>query len=83
MILNAAKTKTMLITTTQKRCRLPEPKLHIHMGESVLEQVAGETLIGVFIDGHLSWKVHVLNTHNKVNVKYTFMTSEESTASDF
>ncbi len=57
MSANATKTKSMLITTWQKRLSLPENQrnLSIVIDNDTLENVTSDKLLGVTIDLNLSW----------------------------
>ena len=57
MVLNSAKTKVMLITTSQKRHRLPSTNLNYN--EESLKMISKDKILGVFVDDNLVWYDHV------------------------
>ena len=58
MVINTTKTKSMLITTKQRRSHLIET-LTIKVNDQVLEQTDHEKLLGVVVDENLDWKHHI------------------------
>ena len=69
-MVNAEKSKIMLITTRQKwqRLRTTDPNVQIN-GENI-QVVNSERLLGVQIDHFLSWSSHVQKTHTTI-ARYT------------
>ncbi len=69
MLANASKTKTMLITTWQKRASLPEQDriLKVTLNYNQLDNVENDKLLGVHISNNLSWENHINSVLSKVN----------------
>ena len=59
MVTNAAKTKCLLVTGKRIPCKLDNCSLELKLVNSDIEQVDGQKLLGVTIDKHLSFDVHV------------------------
>lgn len=61
MVINVDKTKSMLITTAQKRSRLPphQTQLKVKLGGKVLAMAQKDRLLGVTIDQDLTWAQHI------------------------
>ena len=56
MVLNADKTKAMVISTYQKLSKLPRNNLQVTYDGDDIKNVDKEKLLGVIIDKHLTWK---------------------------
>ena len=61
MILHPAKTKSMLLTTRQKR-QLRLLHLNLSLKDSHIEQVDEHRHLGVIIDDEFSWRPHITGT---------------------
>ena len=59
MSLNTSKTKSLLITTLQKRTTLTSSALNVQIGVRYVEQVHRAKLLGVLIDSSMSWEHHI------------------------
>ena len=59
MVTNAAKTKCLLVTGKRIPCKLDNCSLELKLVNSDIEQVDSQKLLGVTIDKHLSFDVHV------------------------
>ena len=67
MVLNSAKTKVMLLTTSQKRQRLPSINLNLNYSEESLKVVSNDKILGVFVDDNLVWSDHVRHICKKIS----------------
>ena len=69
MVLNSTKTKVMLITTCQKRQRLPSTciNLNLNYSEELLKMVSNGKNLGVFVDDNLVWSDHVNHICKKIS----------------
>jgi len=65
LTLNIKKTKWMLVGSPHllKKCR----KLVLSISSIILEQVASFKYLGIYIDEHLSWKVHIKYMTGKIS----------------
>ena len=59
MVINAAKTKVLLITTPQKRSHLKDNNLSLHYKDVNLELTTGDKILGVYINENLKWDNHI------------------------
>ena len=59
MVTNAAKTKCLLVTGKRMPCKLYDCSLKLKLVNSHTEQVDSQKLLGVTIDKHLNFNVHV------------------------
>ena len=59
MQLHPDKTKSMLITTHQKRQHLPSTSLHVTIENNIIEQVNSYKCLGLVIDHNLTWSDHI------------------------
>ena len=66
MVLNAAKTKVMLITTNQKRRGLNKEGLNLKYKDDTLQTTSNEKILGVFVDNNLLWSEHVKHITKKI-----------------
>ena len=73
MVLNTSKTKSMLITTHQKLSRLPKTTLNCKIGQTALDSVSEECLLGVVVDQHLNWKSNTNSIYKKVNSRIALL----------
>ena len=61
MILHPAKTKSMLLTTRQKKHQLRPLHLNVSLKDSHIEQVHEHRHPGVNIDDKFSWRPHIIS----------------------
>ncbi len=75
MSANAAKTKSMLIKTWQKRLSLPENQRHLSivMNNDTVENVTCDKLLGVTIDNNLSWEKHITTIVSTIKRKLALL----------
>ncbi len=75
MSANATKTKSMLITTWQKRLSLPENQGNLSkvMKNDTLKNVTFDKLLGVTIDHNLSWEKHITTIVSTINRKLALL----------
>jgi hypothetical protein len=75
MATNSSKTKSMLITTWQKRNSLsPDSRnLSLYLNNECLENVSHEKLLGVHINHNLSWEEHIYHIEKTVNRKIALL----------
>ena len=73
MVINADKTKTMLLTTSQKRSRLENPQLDVKLGDSSLKMVKCEKLLGVLVDEDLTWTQQIQKVLKTVNAQLSLL----------
>ena len=66
LILHPAKTKSMLLTTRQKR-QLRLLHLNLSLKDSHIEQVDEHRHLGVIIDDEFSWRPHIIGTCKTVS----------------
>ena len=66
MVLNAAKTKVMLITTKQKRNVLKKDGIDLKYNDDPLQTITKDKILGVFVDNNLSWSEHVKHISKKI-----------------
>ena len=67
MLLNSEKTKVMLITTNQKRQRLPNTNLNLKYMDESLKTISNDKILGVFVDNNLIWSDHVKHICKKIS----------------
>ena len=67
MVLNAAKTKVVLITTPQKRSRLVNQSLILKYKDVNLEVTSGDKILGVHINENLKWDEHIKFLRKKIS----------------
>ncbi|MEW8547257.1 MAG: reverse transcriptase family protein [Candidatus Thiodiazotropha sp.] len=67
MLLNAAKTKVMLVTTNQKRQRLTTASLKLEYMDESLQMVSSDKILGVFVDNNLKWSDHIKHITKKIS----------------
>jgi hypothetical protein len=75
MAANSTKTKSMLITTWQKRNSLPadSQSLSLYLNGEPLENVSREKLLGVHINHNLAWDEHIYHTEKIINKKLALL----------
>ena len=66
MVINVEKTKAMLITTRQKRCRIQDT-LHVTLNDIPLSLVSNEKVLGVQLDKNLTWAEHISKVSKKMS----------------
>ncbi len=66
MVINMDKTKTMLITTRQKRNKLNDDSLNIHFNDVNLKTLVNDKMLGVQVDNNLLWTNHITNVSKKM-----------------
>ena len=69
MALNIKKTKSILITSPQKRANLNENSLSVLVEGQVMEEVSEARVLGVIFDNNLTWGPHVEMLIKKLNSK--------------
>ena len=67
------KTKSMLITTAQKRSRLEKKEIDLVLNGKKIENVCKQKLLGVHIDQHLSWDDQVDHVYKMINCKLALL----------
>ena len=67
MMLNSIKTKVMLITTSQKRQRLPNTSFNLKYMDETLKMISNDKILGGFVDDNLTWSDHVKHICKKVS----------------
>ena len=67
MVINTSNTKTMLITTKQRRHHLQNDRLNITLNELNLQQVNQQKVICVVVDENLKWREHVNGVYKKIS----------------
>ena len=77
IVTNAAKTKCLFVTGKRIPCKLDNCSLELKLVNSDIEQVHGQKLLGVTIDKHLSFDVHVY-VHVHVHNVHVFSIPENS-----
>ena len=66
MVLNAQKTKSMLITTRQKK-QIHSHHLELSVNGIAVEQVTEHQILGVTIDDSFKWQSHINNVNKKLS----------------
>ena len=74
MVTNAAKTKCFLVTGKRTPCKLGNCSLELKLINSDIEQVDSRKLLGVTIDKHVSFDVHVEELCVKVSQRIAALT---------
>ena len=67
MVLNATKTKVILITTPQKRSRLVNQPLRLKYKDVTLEVTTGDKILGIHINENLKWDNHIKFLRKKIS----------------
>ena len=67
MLLNSSKTKVMLVTSNQKRQRLPNGNLDLKFNNESLNMISNDKILGVFVDNDLSWSDHIKYQSKKIS----------------
>ena len=65
MVLNPAKTKVLLITTSQKRSRCQE-SLSLKYNNIALEVTTGDKVLGIIVNQNLKWDEHFVYIKKKI-----------------
>ncbi len=79
MVINMDKTKTMLITTQQRRTRLDDSSLHINFNNTSLKTLENDKILGVQVDNNLLWTDHINNVSKKMANMYGSYTKIKNT----
>ena len=66
MVLNPAKTKVLLITTSQKRSHCQE-SLSLKYNNIALEVTTGDKLLGICVNQNLKWDEHFVYIKKKIS----------------
>ena len=66
MMLNSAKTKVMLVTTSQKRQKLNNDILNLKYNDDSLQTISSDKILGVFLDNNLMWSEHIKHLSKKI-----------------
>ena len=69
LCINTNKSKSMLITSAQKRSHLSTQSLAVSVNNITLDCVANEKLLGVMLNHNLDWSDHIRYTESKVKTK--------------
>ena len=67
MLLNAEKTKVMLITTSQKRLHLHNSIMNLTFNNDSLKNIDNDKDLGVYIDNNLTWSIHTQFIAKKIS----------------
>ena len=67
MVLNSAKTKVMLVTTSQKQQRLHNTNLNLQYIDETLKMISNDKILGVFVDNNLMCSDHVKHISKKIS----------------
>ena len=59
MVLNASKTKSLLVTGKRLEKKAPDTNLKLSCNGSEIEQITSQKLLGVKLDNHLSFIEHI------------------------
>jgi len=70
MMINPNKSKCMLIGSKQK---IKNINLNLKIDNNAIENVTSHTILGLYIDKHLQWKVHIDKTCSKISSKITLL----------
>ena len=63
MVTNTAKTKCLSVTGKHLTSKIVDGSLNLHLGNSNIEQMDSQKLLGLTIDRYLSFNVHVEELH--------------------
>ena len=67
MVLNTAKTKVMLIATSQKRARLHNKSISLKYNDVSLTLTTGDKILGLQINENLKWDSHISHLKKKIS----------------
>ena len=73
MYINVDKTKTMLLTTSQRSARLQKKELSLYIHETEIEQVSHHKLLGIHVDKFLHWDIQVKELFKRINSKINLL----------
>ena len=73
MVIHPEKTKSMIVTTRQKRQNV-RPKLKLKLENKNIEEVKSHKMLGVIIDSELNWNQHVGNLIKKISKNIFLLT---------
>ena len=71
MALNPTKTKCMLVTIPQKRCKLTQPMPQLYINSNIIEEVETHTVLGISIPNDLNWTNYIDELSRRVSNKVT------------
>lgn len=69
LVLNTDKTVGMVLSTHQRKATVPECKISLKVGDKDIKQVTDAKLLGVTIDEHLNWDLHIDKLCKKISKK--------------
>ena len=67
LVINCAKSKCIILCTTQRRSHLTTDKLNVSVNGIALQNVNEQKVLGLHIDNSLSWRVHVNKLCNELS----------------
>ena len=67
MLLNAEKTKIMLITTRQKRLSIHKDLFNLTYNDINLQLTTDDKILGVNVDQNLQWTIHFQYVYKKIS----------------
>ena len=73
MVTNAAKTKCLLVTGKRLTNKIVDSSLYLHLGNSNIEQEDSQKFLGLTIDRHLSFNIHVEELCKKLSQKIALL----------
>ena len=73
MVTNATKTKFLLVTGKCLTNKMVNISLNLHLGNSNMEQVDSQKLLGLTIDRHLSFNIHVEDLCEKLSQRIALL----------
>ena len=73
MIIHPVKTKCMIVTTRQKQ-QLTHPELELKLGTALIEQVESHKMLGVTINSHLTWNIHIESLIKRISKNIFLLT---------
>ena len=80
MVIHPDKTKCMLMTTRQKNQRT-NTTLTLTFGNKQIEQVHNHKMLGLSIDSHLTWNIHIESIIKRVSKNFFLLTKLKKYAS--
>ena len=69
LCINPSKTKSMIITTSQKRRHIDSENFNLTLAGKTIDCVSSERLLGVTISNNLDWCEHISTIESKINSK--------------
>ena len=73
LFLNMGKTKSMLITSSQKLSKLESPDLKIKVDNTSIDSVTKHKMLGIMLDQQMNWSDQVVDLCKKVNMKLALL----------